>query len=63
MLALADISGLVVAFVLTDALLGVGLRQEENSATELCVFWASLFAWVIAARLAGLYDHDEAEVC
>jgi exopolysaccharide biosynthesis polyprenyl glycosylphosphotransferase len=63
MLLLADVVGLVGAFVLafvlaeilrgTTGVAGVDLRHE------LIAFGLSLPAWIVLAKLYGLYDHDE----
>jgi exopolysaccharide biosynthesis polyprenyl glycosylphosphotransferase len=59
MLLLADLGGLILAFALTDFVLGRSFSQQHRPGIELVVFVVALFGWVVAARLAGLYDHDE----
>jgi exopolysaccharide biosynthesis polyprenyl glycosylphosphotransferase len=59
MLLLADVGGLILAFVLADVVLGRSLLRQVNAGIELVVFVVALFGWVVAARLGGLYDHDE----
>jgi len=59
MLVTADVFGLTAAFVLTQYLsVGIG-NGEAGVLGELVVFLAVLPAWVIAAKLYGLYDRDE----
>lgn len=60
LLVTADLCGLALAFVITDAVLGLGARFGEISpALELLVFLATLPVWIITAKLYGLYDRDE----
>jgi exopolysaccharide biosynthesis polyprenyl glycosylphosphotransferase len=54
MLLLADVAGLASAFFLAQALLGSGI-----GASSALFFLATLPAWVLVAKLYGLYDHDE----
>ena len=61
MLLLADVVGLCVAFVAVDVFLQ---RDGQSSAFQpsqfhLFFFLATLPAWVVIAKLYGLYDHDE----
>jgi len=58
MLLLADLFGLIVAFSLSELLVGKA-TQSLNSQTETLLFLAILPLWVIVAKLYGLYDHDE----
>src|SRR6188508_679189 len=59
MLVLADIVGLTLAFVLADSVIGADIVDEPNLNRELIAFVVGLGAWVIVAKLAGLYDRDE----
>ena len=59
-LLLADLVGLVSAFVMTQLLLGNVFDRVRPDVAELFVFFLiSLPAWAIAAKLYGLYDRDE----
>jgi len=59
-LVLADVTGLAVAFILTDALLGTAAHNGAISPLlEVLVFVATLPVWIVAAKLYGLYDRDE----
>src|SRR5919202_6091782 len=61
MLAGADLLGLLAAFLLTEFL--VGLRAGPTSVltvwAEILLFAITLPAWIVVAKLYGLYDHDE----
>jgi exopolysaccharide biosynthesis polyprenyl glycosylphosphotransferase len=57
-LVLADVLGLSLAFVATESFLTSGGVIGEQA--EALVFLATLPAWVLAAKLYGLYDRDEA---
>jgi exopolysaccharide biosynthesis polyprenyl glycosylphosphotransferase len=52
LLLAGDILGLLTAFVATELLLG-------NQPTDAAIFVAVIPAWVVAAKLSGLYDHDD----
>jgi exopolysaccharide biosynthesis polyprenyl glycosylphosphotransferase len=58
----ADIVGLLVSFVATELLVGrIQLDAVDPRVTKLFViFVLSLPVWVVAAKIYGLYDHDEA---
>jgi exopolysaccharide biosynthesis polyprenyl glycosylphosphotransferase len=59
-LLLADVVGLILAFVVTEALLAGRTGSVRSDVVKLFLaFIVSLPAWVIAAKLYGLYDHDE----
>lgn len=58
-LVVADLIGLTVALLLAGVLFGVGGSSQLGEAGEYLLFAASLPAWVVAARLYGLYDKDE----
>jgi exopolysaccharide biosynthesis polyprenyl glycosylphosphotransferase len=60
MLLAADLVGLISAMVLAEWLVNrhnnLGMLDRE---TEIVTFLVSLPAWVVVAKLYGLYDHDE----
>lgn len=59
-LLVADLAGLLSAFVVTEALFGVRAGSLPPAIVKLFVFFlVSLPIWVVAARLYGLYDRDE----
>ena len=53
-LAAADLAGLALAFVLAETLIGGGVTVGHA-----LLFVASIPAWIIVAKLYGLYDNDE----
>jgi len=53
-LAAADVAGLTIAFVLAESLIGGGVTVGHA-----LLFVASLPAWIVVAKLYGLYDNDE----
>src|SRR3954454_2202307 len=55
-LLLADLIGLSVAFFLPPLLFGM---LPKPSDAEILLFLAALPLWILAAKLGGLYDHDE----
>jgi exopolysaccharide biosynthesis polyprenyl glycosylphosphotransferase len=60
-LAIADLVGLTAAF-LTVEFVYLQTRKplgEISVGTEVLLFVASLPAWILCAKLQGLYDHDE----
>ena len=60
-LLVADVVGLMVAFVTVAVVLGPG-EGEGNAlavAGEYALFVATLPGWILVAKLHGLYDHDE----
>jgi exopolysaccharide biosynthesis polyprenyl glycosylphosphotransferase len=60
MLVLADLLGLTAAFLLATIIIDQPGRQDAvGSQIEVVVFLLSLPAWVIVAKLYGLYDYDE----
>ena len=60
-LLVADLLGLTIAFVAAQHLYAARVHGPDHVAAidELLIFLASLPAWVVAARLYGLYDRDE----
>ncbi len=59
-LLVADVIGLLLAFVVTELVLGGFAHGERKAVAELFVYFlVSLPAWVIAAKLYGLYDRDD----
>ena len=60
MLLLADVVGLAVAFLIADAALGSrGAADAVSLQAEFLVFFLTLPAWVVLAKLHGLYEGDE----
>jgi exopolysaccharide biosynthesis polyprenyl glycosylphosphotransferase len=60
MLAAADGIGLTTAFVATEYLFPPDrLTDHLDVSVETLIFVTSLPVWVVAAKLYGLYDHDE----
>jgi len=57
-LLVADIAGLVTAFLLA----GVLVPGDANPAVEFGVLLLTIPVWVIAAKLYGLYERDEEHV-
>lgn len=59
-LVAADLSGLALAFAVTVvAFGGRGLGDRVEAFEEFALFLATLPAWVVVAKLHGLYDRDE----
>jgi exopolysaccharide biosynthesis polyprenyl glycosylphosphotransferase len=60
MLLLADVVGLVSAFLLAEWVIGrrAALGSVDVRA-EFLIFGLSLPAWIVVTKLYGLYDHDE----
>src|SRR5215207_7822971 len=60
LLVVADVVGLAAAFLITELLFrGSGVVDEVGIAVESVIFALALPAWVVAAKLYGLYDGDE----
>jgi exopolysaccharide biosynthesis polyprenyl glycosylphosphotransferase len=60
MLLAADVAGLAVAFTASELLFrGSGAVDEVGIALESVIFVLALPAWIVAAKLYGLYDRDE----
>jgi exopolysaccharide biosynthesis polyprenyl glycosylphosphotransferase len=57
----ADVVGLTVAFVIAEQVFGGGLSRSGHLGApgEYLLFFLFLPAWVVAAKLYGLYDRDE----
>jgi exopolysaccharide biosynthesis polyprenyl glycosylphosphotransferase len=56
----ADLVGLILAFLVSEIALGDVFDRIHPDVAELFLFFViSLPAWVIAAKLYGLYDRDE----
>ena len=53
-LVLADLIGLTLAMLASEAITGSGLERGEA-----VFFLGTLPGWILIARLYGLYDHDE----
>jgi exopolysaccharide biosynthesis polyprenyl glycosylphosphotransferase len=58
MLLLADVLGLLLAFAIAETLYPDVLGGRSASWLEAAVFVASVPAWIVIAKLYGLYDHD-----
>ena len=60
LLLAADLVGLIAALLLAELIVTTATHAGVMSARdEILVFLASLPAWVVIAKLYGLYDHDE----
>ena len=60
MLLAADVVGLVLAFLLTEAVFGsAGAPDAFGLWSEVLIFVATLPVWLLGAKLFGLYDRDE----
>ncbi len=60
MLLAADLAGLLVAFFATELIfLGHRLVDNVGIGEETLIFVVLLPAWIVAAKLYGLYDRDE----
>jgi exopolysaccharide biosynthesis polyprenyl glycosylphosphotransferase len=60
LLLAADVTGLSAAFLATELLFrGNGLVDSVGIGVESIIFVLTLPAWIIAAKLYGLYDRDE----
>jgi exopolysaccharide biosynthesis polyprenyl glycosylphosphotransferase len=56
----ADVLGLVLAFVIADAILGSrGGGDQVSLSSEFLVFFLTLPGWIVLAKLHGLYEGDE----
>jgi len=57
----ADLIGLSLAFFAAEQLFGGGISRSGHLATpgEYAIFVLALPAWIVAAKLYGLYDRDE----
>ena len=56
-LVLADVTGLLLAFIVAEIVVGPG--EHPNSWNEIVAFLLTLPGWVLGAKLYGLYDNDE----
>ncbi len=60
MLLLADVIGLLAAFVFAEWVIGrQGALGNVDERAEFLIFSLSLPAWIVVTKLYGLYDHDE----
>jgi exopolysaccharide biosynthesis polyprenyl glycosylphosphotransferase len=62
-LAAADITGLVLAFLLAQLLFDTNVATQNDNVTpgvEILTFFITLPLWIVLARVYGLYDRDEA---
>jgi exopolysaccharide biosynthesis polyprenyl glycosylphosphotransferase len=59
-LLVADVTGLALAFVIADSAFGSpGGSGRVGNQSEFIVFFLTLPAWVVLAKLHGLYEGDE----
>jgi exopolysaccharide biosynthesis polyprenyl glycosylphosphotransferase len=58
LLAVADVTGIALAFVIAEVVGGDGGGYAGASA-EYVLFFATLPGWVVVAKLYGLYDRDQ----
>ena len=54
-----DVVGLLTAFLLTELLVGNRSPAGAGAGLSAGFYLAAIPAWVIAAKLRGLYDHDD----
>ncbi|HEY8775839.1 MAG TPA: sugar transferase [Gaiellaceae bacterium] len=61
MLLLADVVGLLTAFLIAEWVVGVrsGVVDHVDQRAEILIFVLSIPAWVVVTKLYGLYDQDE----
>jgi exopolysaccharide biosynthesis polyprenyl glycosylphosphotransferase len=59
MLLLADMTGLVLAFLLAEWLVRSAGSNGIDARAEFVIFVLSLPGWIVVTKLYGLYDHDE----
>lgn len=60
LLLLADLTGLSIAFLLSEELVPASQSSGDVGLTsETVIFILSLPVWIVLAKLHGLYDHDE----
>jgi len=59
MLLVADLIGLVSAFLLAEWLAPVNSADAYSPSLEILAFVVTLPAWVVITKLYGLYDHDD----
>ncbi len=59
LLLAADILGLLTAFVVTEQVLGNRSANGGGIGLEAAIIVAAIPAWIVAAKLRGLYDHDD----
>jgi exopolysaccharide biosynthesis polyprenyl glycosylphosphotransferase len=60
MLAMADVLGLVLAFVVAEWIVTAhNDRGAVDAPTETLIFLATLPLWVVIAKIYGLYERDE----
>ncbi len=59
MLLVADVLGLIAAFVAGELLLGSHGSNEISPTAELMIFLVTLPVWIVGAKVFGLYDRDD----
>jgi exopolysaccharide biosynthesis polyprenyl glycosylphosphotransferase len=58
-LVVADVVGLAAAFLIVQVLSDRASADHVRPDLEYLLFFLTLPAWIVAAKLYGLYDHDE----
>jgi exopolysaccharide biosynthesis polyprenyl glycosylphosphotransferase len=58
-LVVADVVGLAAAFLIVQVLSDRASADHVRPHLEYLLFFLTLPAWIVAAKLYGLYDHDE----
>src|SRR5918992_695202 len=58
-LVVADVVGLAAAFLIVQMLSDRVSADHVHPHLEYLLFFLTLPAWIVAAKLYGLYDHDE----
>ena len=59
-LAISDVLGLILAFLIAQWLFAAdGSIDRVDTRTETLLFLTTIPGWIVVAKLYGLYDHDE----
>jgi exopolysaccharide biosynthesis polyprenyl glycosylphosphotransferase len=59
LLLVADVTGLVLAFAIAQAIQGGSHVGRLNEWTEVVLFLCTLPGWIVVTKLYGLYERDE----
>jgi exopolysaccharide biosynthesis polyprenyl glycosylphosphotransferase len=59
MLLLADLTGLVLAMLITEFVVTLRGPAPDSVDSEIAVFLVALPLWIVVAKIYGLYDRDE----
>jgi FlaA1/EpsC-like NDP-sugar epimerase len=59
LLLLADLTGLLLALAVAEALRGAGPEGRLHEWKEVVLFVCTLPAWILVTKLYGLYERDE----